>query len=588
MRVLLLISLRNLLRQKRRNVLLGIAIAFGAMILILANAFAHGISDVLFTRIVKYASGHVSVNFTKGGNLYRPVFHDGERILRIARENVEGVTQIQETIGYFVRAIGNGKSDNVILVGIDLDAEASEEEIQEAEDNFRMVEGQFEDLADTSVENPVILSQQKARYLNVEKGDILRLRVRDMNGQDKAVRLTVVGIFKPVSVFMAAPAFVEMDNAKKMLGYGPHDIAQLYITLEEPRHNAKSQADELHSLLEPAIAAIAGTVRHAETTAPVTVMTVGPDSGDLPRVREHLRLVEGDSAAAWGARGAAVGAGLAGKLGVGPGDTVAVRYLSKHDSTDTTFVLEVGALFESDDSLAQRTIVLNERHFYKAFYAHWPLPPSKVAQAYVPDPSHALAGALGREYILLPRSNTTEEMQDRYKEVARRQYRAVTVDVRSMYETASAVLNIESALNIITFAAVLVLFVIILIGVVNALRMTVRERTREIGTVRAIGMQRSDVRNVFLLETFFLALFATLTGAVVGFAAMWGLSLIAIDAGDNPMGMLLVNNHLHFAPTLVGTVGYIALILAIAVATAWGPARRAAKMTAAEALRQYD
>jgi len=569
-------------------VLLGIAIAFGAMILILANAFAHGISDVLFTRIVKYASGHVSVNFTKGGNLYRPVFHDGERILRIARENVEGVTQIQETIGYFVRAIGNGKSDNVILVGIDLDAEASEEEIQEAEDNFRMVEGQFEDLADTSVENPVILSQQKARYLNVEKGDILRLRVRDMNGQDKAVRLTVVGIFKPVSVFMAAPAFVEMDNAKKMLGYGPHDIAQLYITLEEPRHNAKSQADELHSLLEPAIAAIAGTVRHAETTAPVTVMTVGPDSGDLPRVREHLRLVEGDSAAAWGARGAAVGAGLAGKLGVGPGDTVAVRYLSKHDSTDTTFVLEVGALFESDDSLAQRTIVLNERHFYKAFYAHWPLPPSKVAQAYVPDPSHALAGALGREYILLPRSNTTEEMQDRYKEVARRQYRAVTVDVRSMYETASAVLNIESALNIITFAAVLVLFVIILIGVVNALRMTVRERTREIGTVRAIGMQRSDVRNVFLLETFFLALFATLTGAVVGFAAMWGLSLIAIDAGDNPMGMLLVNNHLHFAPTLVGTVGYIALILAIAVATAWGPARRAAKMTAAEALRQYD
>jgi ABC-type lipoprotein release transport system permease subunit len=61
MPVIFNIALRNILRQKRRNLLLGIAITFGAMVLILANAFSHGITKVLFERIVKYTNGHVAV-----------------------------------------------------------------------------------------------------------------------------------------------------------------------------------------------------------------------------------------------------------------------------------------------------------------------------------------------------------------------------------------------------------------------------------------------------------------------------------------------------------------------------------------------
>jgi len=49
-----------------------------------------------------------------------------------------------------------------------------------------------------------------------------------------------------------------------------------------------------------------------------------------------------------------------------------------------------------------------------------------------------------------------------------------------------------------------------------------------------------------------------------------------------------VNSHLHFAPTVAGTIAYTALILFIAVATAWFPARRAANLSAAAALRHYE
>jgi putative ABC transport system permease protein len=206
----------------------------------------------------------------------------------------------------------------------------------------------------------------------------------------------------------------------------------------------------------------------------------------------------------------------------------------------------------------------------------------------LPPKSNPLYGALAPEWLLLKRTRTTEEMQKLSKDISKLKSHAFTVNVQSMYESASMVVNLERALNLITFAAVMVLFFIILVGVINTLRMTIRERTREIGTIRAIGMQKKDVRNSFLLETGFLALFSTLTGTVLGFAAMGLLSLVKINAQDNPLGMLLVNGHLNFVPNIVATIGYNVLIVAIAVCTAYFPARRASNMSAASAFRHYE
>jgi ABC-type lipoprotein release transport system permease subunit len=50
----------------------------------------------------------------------------------------------------------------------------------------------------------------------------------------------------------------------------------------------------------------------------------------------------------------------------------------------------------------------------------------------------------------------------------------------------------------------------------------------------------------------------------------------------------LVNSHLNFVPSLGATVFYIVLIVVISVITAYFPARRAAKMPAADALRHFE
>jgi len=54
------------------------------------------------------------------------------------------------------------------------------------------------------------------------------------------------------------------------------------------------------------------------------------------------------------------------------------------------------------------------------------------------------------------------------------------------------------------------------------------------------------------------------------------------------MGMLLVNERLYFSPTISNTLFYIGLILAITIITAYFPSKKAAALSAADALRHYE
>ncbi len=59
------------------------------------------------------------------------------------------------------------------------------------------------------------------------------------------------------------------------------------------------------------------------------------------------------------------------------------------------------------------------------------------------------------------------------------------------------------------------LFFIILIGVVNTLRMTIRERTREIGTLRVLGYRRRSVMLGFIIEGILLASLGGVLGCLL-------------------------------------------------------------------------
>ena len=67
-----------------------------------------------------------------------------------------------------------------------------------------------------------------------------------------------------------------------------------------------------------------------------------------------------------------------------------------------------------------------------------------------------------------------------------------------------------------TAACNITIAIIIVVGIMNALWMAIRERTSEIGTLRAIGMSKSKVLLMFLAEAVLLSIIASTTGALLG------------------------------------------------------------------------
>jgi len=496
------------------------------------------------------------------------------------------IEQADESIAMFARAIGNGRSDNIILIGADTRKGASREQLAELEESFRLVEGSWKDVENTAIENPVIISQDKARYLNVKKSDTVRVRFRNMFGQDQAARLTVVGIMKIDNIFMQGVTFLEMGRAKELLGYRPWETGSLSLKIKDPQKNAAALADRLHEKFQPGTAVIYASVSGRSGRRPAAVLGFKTDDAAKAKISGMLKPGSGGFDKLFLKNGVLLSAGLARALGVSAGEKITLKYDRMFEKGPKEASYTVSAVCASGDCPQDNAVLMNGAAFYELYYADLPAPPGPGVKPWAP-PAGGWGALAAPEWILLDRTYTSDDYKAKYQEISRNKWKGTTIDVSTMYETASDILKLESVLNLITLSAVLVLFFIILLGVVNTLRMTIRERTREIGTVRAIGMQRRDVRDMFLLETFFLTLFASAAGLLLGFGAMRLLSLITFNITDNPLGMLLINGHLYFLPTFSGVAGSVLLIIAIAVGTAFFPARRAANMPPAKALGHF-
>lgn len=587
MKMLLNLSFRNLMRQKRRNLMLGIAIGIGVAILTMAGSFSAGISDIMFNKIVSYVAGHVSINVNEGFEKRVPVFRDKERLQSILEKYTEKTDEIDEGIGIIVRAIGNGKADNMVLVGVDTTKSLTEEQVKEYEESFTVIDGKFEDLHTAPVTNAAIISKEMAKSLNVKKNDIISIRFRNIFGQSQSEKLTVVGILSNDNIFMQGVMFCELTNVKVMMGYRPYECANMQLKIKNPQDNAIRVADTIHDALKPGPAFISGKLLYG-VGVNVTILPFRGDDDSIKLVRSSFKIVRGKMDDVVLSDGVMVSSKLAGRLGIHPGSEIRISYNGKFDKEREPFKVKVKGVFESNSDNGENTIYMHEAKFYPRFYDLLPDLEKDKASAFIPADTAAFKPALGNEWELLARSRNTDEMRKKYAADARKKIRATTVDVNSMYESASDVLKLESALNTITLAAVLILFFIILIGVVNTLRMTIRERTREIGTIRAIGMQKRDVWGIFMLETTLLSFFASIAGTILAFILMGLLMLITFDVTDNPLGFLLVSKHLYFLPTFGNVIFNIILILLLTTVTAFFPARRAANLSSAEALRHYE
>jgi len=188
---------------------------------------------------------------------------------------------------------------------------------------------------------------------------------------------------------------------------------------------------------------------------------------------------------------------------------------------------------------------------------------------------------LSKYYKVFPRFNSREE---RDTELAKGTNTEETLAVLSQNAQLAQIKQLLDALLAITYFTLALFIAIVMVGILNTYRVLVHERTREIGAMRAVGMQRSQVHALFLAEAALLALLSSALGLLVGLVALRILSLV--DLSSLPAaGMFLEAGHLRFQfDNRLGLVNG-GLMIGAAVLAAWDPANRAANINPADAMR---
>ena len=129
--------------------------------------------------------------------------------------------------------------------------------------------------------------------------------------------------------------------------------------------------------------------------------------------------------------------------------------------------------------------------------------------------------------------------------------------------------------DVLAMVSVLVALAVLiaLIGIVNTMALSVLERTRELGLLRAVGMTRRQVRRMIRIEAALVATFGAVLGVGVGLLFGWGVVTALPES---------------LAGGLEVPVGQILAVVAIAAAAglvaAWLPARRAGRLDVLDAI----
>jgi putative ABC transport system permease protein len=144
--------------------------------------------------------------------------------------------------------------------------------------------------------------------------------------------------------------------------------------------------------------------------------------------------------------------------------------------------------------------------------------------------------------------------------------------------------------GVTSWIMVLIVFGVAALGVVNTMLMSVFERTRELGVLRALGVRPLELVALVCLESLFLALVAVIGGLIVGglldvYLVTQGISLVRENGESFDFGSLT------FDPIIYGRVTAKSLLLPItgafttAVLAALWPAVRAARLRPVDAIR---
>ncbi|RLD20647.1 MAG: hypothetical protein DRI69_05860 [Bacteroidetes bacterium] len=160
-------------------------------------------------------------------------------------------------------------------------------------------------------------------------------------------------------------------------------------------------------------------------------------------------------------------------------------------------------------------------------------------------------------------------------------------EVMRWFEINKTLRAMSSMMDLFTFVMVLIVLIALIFGVINTMLMVVMERRKELGMLRALGMNNFSIGRMIVLETVLLGIIGSIVGNVLTYISVsWfgdrGIKYASAAEGLEQMGM---GDTLY--PEL-GAYTYIAitlLVLVTALIASIFPVRRVFRQNIAETLR---
>ena len=253
------------------------------------------------------------------------------------------------------------------------------------------------------------------------------------------------------------------------------------------------------------------------------------------RVSGELRLEPGE---------AVLGTELARDLGLRVGDRFSVNTGRVSESMRVTALVDLGI-----KDLNRRTVIV----------------PLRAAQNLLALPGGATGLDLTLDDVWAAQS---------LAEALRAQY---PYKIESWQESNAQLVSALNAQAVSTGIIRAVVLAVVVLGIASVLVVSVVQKRREIGILRAMGATRGQIQRVFLVEGALVGALGSVLGVLLSMSLIWLFSVLALGSD----GMPLFAIHLPFE-TAVRTA---LLAVVCGVLAALAPARRAARMDPAQAIR---
>ena len=184
---------------------------------------------------------------------------------------------------------------------------------------------------------------------------------------------------------------------------------------------------------------------------------------------------------------------------------------------------------------------------------------------------HGMGGGMGmgNPAMMAPSSGSAE--------IGTKLYSLTTIN--DMMRSVQTLITMLDTVGKIVFA---VLLLITMVGIGNTFRMMLLERVKEIGTMRALGMQRKEVLKVFLYESAFLAVTGCLAGVILSFVLGFAIQLLPVNGISS---LFLHHGRLSYIVDLAVVLAAAASLILLSVTAAFSPSRQASRLDPAAALR---